>query len=370
MVKSECPIRSIKTSVYKIPTDLPESDGTIQWDSTTLVLVEIEAEGEIGLGFTYAHEATSEVIQKTFTPLLKNANCLNIPFLWKEMLDASRNLGTRGIVANAISAVDTALWDLKAKLLKLPLCQLFGQVREGMPIYGSGGFTSYTKQELAKQFEEWRKEGITKFKMKVGRGPEIDPERVRQARKVIGPNNQLFVDANGAYTTKQALELAEHFKEFGVCWFEEPVIADDLKGLHLLSLRAPPGMDIAAGEYGYDIYYFRTMLEAISVDVLQADATRCRGFTGFIEVSTLSKAFNIPLSSHCAPSLHLHVCLSQRDVCHMEYFHDHVRIEKLFFEGFPRLMNGCLYPHLDRFGHGLKLKEKDVKKFLIGLSTD
>ncbi len=364
IASKESLINSIKTYVYKIPTDFPESDGTIEWDSTILIVVLIHAHDQIGLGFTYGHEAISQVIQSTFVPLLKNSNAMNVPYLWEKMLDASRNIGSRGIAASAIAAVDIALWDLKAKILKVPLCTLWGQVRESVPVYGSGGFTSYSKIQLAKQFENWKSKGIDKFKMKVGRYPDKDVQRVKQARDVIGLSNELFVDANGAYTRKQALEFAERFKEFNVSWFEEPVSSDDLRGLHLLCVRAPPGMNIAAGEYGYEIFYFRRMLEAQAIDILQADATRCCGFTGFFQACQLSRAFNLPLSSHCAPSLHLQPSLSQRHVCHMEFFHDHERIEEMFFEGVPKLIKGCLYPDLDRFGHGLELKEKHVKKFM------
>jgi len=358
-------IISIKTYIYKIPTDSPESDGTIKWNETTLVLVVISAHNQTGIGFSYGHEAMSLVIQNSFAPLLKNGNPMDIPLLWEKMVAASRNIGSRGIAANAIAAVDIALWDLKAKILRVPLCTLWGQARESIPIYGSGGFTSYTDKQLTQQFEDWKKKGIKKFKMKIGRDPDKDVQRVEHARKVIGPSNELFVDANGAYTCKQALEFAQRFKEFDVSWFEEPVIADDLNGLHLMRNRAPAGMNIAAGEYSYEIFYFRRMLEAGAVDVLQADATRCCGFTGFFQACQLSRAFNIPLSSHTAPSLHVHPCVTELPVCHLEYFYDHARIEHLFFEGCPVLKNGALYPHLDRFGHGLELKEKASKKYLV-----
>jgi len=161
------------------------------------------------------------------------------------------------------------------------------------------------------------------------------------------------------------LKFVERFAQCDVRWFEEPVSSDDLEGLRFLRDRAPGGMDIAAGEYGYEMFYFRRMLEAQAVDVLQADATRCGGFTGFFQAAALSRAFNVPLSSHTAPALHLHACLSERHVCHMEFFHDHARIEENYLEGFPMLRGGSLYPHLDRPGHGLELKEKDLQKFLI-----
>lgn len=358
-------ISSVKTSVYRVPTDHPESDGTIDWNATTVVLVTVSANGLTGIGFSYGHEAAGAVIQNLFAPLLKKADSMSIPLLWEKMVEASRNIGIEGITATAIAAVDIALWDLKAKILKVPLCTLWGKARDSVPIYGSGGFTSYSSKQLIQQFENWKKKGIKKFKMKVGRNPDVDVQRVKTARKAIGLSSELFVDANGGYSRKQALEFAERFKEFDVSWFEEPVNAEDLQGLHLLCNRAPAGMDIAAGEYGYDFLYFRKMLEAQAVDILQADATRCCGFTGFFQACQLSRAFHIPLSSHTAPSIHLHPCLSHDFVCHMEYFHDHARIEEMFFDGLPALKNGCLYPHLDRLGHGLELKKSSAKKYLI-----
>ena len=358
------PIESIKITAYQIPTDFPESDGTIKWNFTTMIVVWLKAGGKSGIGYTYGGSAVFQII-KDFEALIKGTNVFENAFLWSKMLDAVRNIGSRGVAANAISAVDVALWDLKAKLLNVPLCYLWGMEREKVPIYGSGGFTSYTDDQLISQFEGWKKEGISKFKMKVGRHPEKDLERVKLARKVIGDSDELFVDANGAYTLKQALNLAVEFSESNVTWFEEPVSSDNLEGLHLLRTRVPLAMNIAAGEYGYEIFYFKRMLDAQAVDILQADATRCLGYSGFFQACQISHAYSIPLSSHCAPALHLHACLTQRHICHMEFFHDHVRIEKKYFDGFPKQDKGSLSPHLDRNGHGLELKEETINEYLI-----
>jgi L-alanine-DL-glutamate epimerase-like enolase superfamily enzyme len=254
---------------------------------------------------------------------------------------------------------------LKAKLLGVSLATLLGPVREGTPIYGSGGFTSYSIDQLQKQLSGWAKQGIPRVKMKVGRDPERDPDRVKAAREAIGPDVQLFVDANGAYDRKQALEMAEKFSEFDVSWFEEPVIADDLEGLHLLRDRSPAGMDIAAGEYGYDLGYFHRMLNAQSVDVLQADVTRCCGITGFLQAATLCEAHYIPVSAHCAPAQHVHVGCAALPFRHLEYFHDHVRIERMLFDGLPELKNGELRPDLSRPGCGLEFKRADADKFRV-----
>jgi L-alanine-DL-glutamate epimerase-like enolase superfamily enzyme len=252
---------------------------------------------------------------------------------------------------------------LKARLLNLPLVTLLGQVRNEMPIYGSGGFTNYSDQRLQDQLHGWAEQGIPRVKMKIGRDAKADQKRVAVARKAIGEHVALFVDANGAYSRKEALTQARAFKEFNVSWFEEPVSSDDLEGLHFIREHAPGRIEIAAGEYGYDINYFRRMLEARAVDVLQADATRCGGFTGFLQAAALCEAHHVPVSAHCAPALHLHVACAAVTFRHAEYFHDHVRIERMLFDGVPEPVNGALAPDLSQPGLGLILKSANAQKF-------
>jgi L-alanine-DL-glutamate epimerase-like enolase superfamily enzyme len=261
--------------------------------------------------------------------------------------------------------VDVALWDLKARLLGAPLVAVLGRVRDAVPIYGSGGFTSYSMERLEQQLGGWVAQGIPRVKMKIGTHPEDDIARVRTARDAIGPRAALFVDANGAYNRKQALGFAAAFAAFDVTWFEEPVTSDDLEGLHLIRDRAPAGMDIAAGEYGYDLWYFRRMLDAGAVDVLQADATRCAGITGFLRAGALCEARSMPYSAHTAPAVHAHPCCALPELMNLEYFHDHVRIERMFFDGVLEPVNGMLQPDLARPGLGLAFKRQDAAKYLV-----
>jgi L-alanine-DL-glutamate epimerase-like enolase superfamily enzyme len=279
------------------------------------------------------------------------------------MWRAIRNLGRPGVCSLAISAIDCSLWDLKARLLNTPLVTLLGQVRESALVYGSGGFTSYRDEQLANQLSGWVAQGIGSVKIKIGRDSARDAERVRVARDAIAPTTELFVDANGAYSRKQALRQAQLLQDFDVTWFEEPVSSDDLEGLRLLRDRVPSGIEIAAGEYGYDIVYFRRLLEWGAVDVLQADITRCGGVTGFIQAGALCQAYNIPLSCHTAPALHAHVACAVSPFKNLEYFHDHVRIEQMLFDGLPELVDGKLRPDLLRPGLGLELKSADARKF-------
>ena len=373
-MKTRAKINDLAVSGFRIATETPEQDGTYEWDSTTIVVVEVNGGGEHGLGYTYADAATAKLIDDHLKAVVIGRDALSVQDAWIAMVHSIRNLGRPGICSMAISAVDTALWDLKARIVDLPLVDLFGRVHDSVPIYGSGGFTNYKIDKLQEQLRGWVDHGISGVKMKIGRSSNSfglaervchDLERVRAARDAIGDDVDLFVDANGAYSRKQALAQARAFAELNVTWFEEPVSSDDLEGLRFVRERAPAGMEIAAGEYGYDVDYFRRMLESGAVDVLQADATRCGGFTGFLQAAALCDAFHISLSSHCAPALHVHVACATPCFRHAEYFYDHVRIEKMFFDGVVDPIDGTLTPDLAQPGLGLILKRADAQKFAI-----
>lgn len=363
-VASRAPaVDRVEAAAYTVPTDFPESDGTFQWDRTTIVVAEVSAGDSRGLGYTYATAAVARLIDDVLSEAISGRDPMDILGSWNAMVRAIRNLGRPGVASMAIAAVDSALWDLKARLLDLPLARLLGTVRESVPVYGSGGFTSYPLGRLQNQLRDWAEQGITRVKMKIGSDPAQDRDRVHAAREAIGPETELFVDANGAYGRKQALGFAAEFARLNVTWFEEPVSSDDVDGLRLVRDRAPAGMEIAAGEYGYDLPYFRRLLEAGAVDVLQADASRCAGITGFLSVAALCQAHSVPLSAHTAPSLHLALGCAAAPVRHLEYFHDHVRIEKILFDGVVEPQHGSLYPDLTRPGLGLELRRAEAERY-------
>jgi len=363
MTGNQAPIDTMRALACRVPTDKPEADGTFAWDSTTVVIVQVQAGGKCGLGYTYSDASIVQLIGGPLLKALAHHDALDVPSCWRTMQKAIRNLGREGLVAMAISAVDVALWDLKGKLLNLPLARLLGRCREEVPIYGSGGFTTYSDEELREQLASWvQRDGCRWVKMKVGSDPSRDPHRVQVAREGIGDCG-LFVDANGAYTVKQALDLAHTFAEKQVLWFEEPVSSDDLEGLSRVRNLAPADMEIAAGEYGYTMDYFRRMLQAGAVDVLQADASRCGGITGFLQVAALCEAHHMELSAHCAPALHLHVACAAPRLRHQEWFHDHVRIEARLFDGAPIPKEGIIRPDLSRPGIGLEFKESDAQRY-------
>jgi L-alanine-DL-glutamate epimerase-like enolase superfamily enzyme len=359
------PIDRLEVAAYTIPTDQPESDGTFAWNGTTMIVVTLGASQTNGLGYSYTDAAAGVVVERLLKPVIKGRSVLDIEGCYDAMNAAVRNVGRQGVAATAIAAVDIALWDAKARLLGVSLLSLLGAARDQIPVYGSGGFTSYSLAQLQRQFSEWADAGIGAVKMKIGRDPASDRDRVHAAREAIGGAVELFVDANGAYDRKQALAQADAFAADRVSWFEEPVSSDDLEGLHLIRNHAPAGMEIAAGEYGYDVQYFRRMIDAQAIDVLQADATRCCGITGFLRAGALADAGCLPMSAHTAPGVHRHVCCAVSRVRNLEYFHDHVRIEQMLFDGATPPVDGMLVADRSRPGLGLDFKRSEAERFAI-----
>ncbi len=366
MQRPTAKVGAVRARPYAIPTDAPEADGTFSWTSTTLIVVEAEGGDERGLGYTYTAAPAASLINGKLAEAVADVDALDPPRALRRMQRAVRNMGRGGLAATAMSGVDAALWDLKAKLLGVPLASLLGRCRDSVPIYGSGGFTTYDDERLRSQLRGWiENDGCRWVKMKVGADPDSDPRRVRTAKTAIG-DAALFVDANGALSVKRAVALADTFaRDAAVAWFEEPVSSDDLPGLAQVCKAAPPCMEVAAGEYVYVLDDALRMLAARAVDVQQADASRCGGITGFLQVAALCEAHHIDLSGHCAPALHLHAACAAPRLRHLEWFHDHVRIEAMLFDGAPKPDRGEIRPDLTRPGLGLEFKRQDAERYAV-----
>jgi len=359
-------VDGVRARLYTVPTEQPESDGTLEWDSHTVLLVEATGGGLTGLGYSYTQSGAAAVVSEKLADVVTGLDALDVGGSWAAMWHAVRNYGQSGLAAMAISAVDIALWDLKARLLEVPLTVAIDAVHEGTPVYGSGGFCSYTDEQLADQLAGWAEAGIPRVKMKTGRDPDADEHRLRVARKAIGPDVELFTDANGAFTRAQARYWAEVYADHDVRWFEEPVSSDDLAGLRHVREHARGRVDVASGEYGWSLPLFHAMLEAEAVDCLQADVTRCGGITALRRVGALCDARSMDLSAHCAPQVSAHACTALWHLRHLEYFHDHVRIEHLLFDGCLEPRDGMLVPDRSRPGLGLTLREADAEQWRVG----
>jgi L-alanine-DL-glutamate epimerase-like enolase superfamily enzyme len=359
-------VADIGAAVYVIPTDAPEADGTLAWNETTMVLVTARAGGELGIGWTYAAAAAAAVVADVLSGVVVGRSALDLAGAAEAMARAVRNIGRPGIAAMAISAVDIALWDLKARLLALPVAGLLGRAREDVPVYGSGGFTSYDSRRTREQLSGWvQQDGIPRVKIKIGEawgGDERrDLERVALARDVIGPDAELYVDANGGYTVGQAVRVAQQMAGYEVTWFEEPVSSQDVAGLAAVRSQVLP--DVAAGEYSWSLADSARLLAAGAVDCLQLDVTRCGGISEFLRGAALAAAQGMQVSAHCAPNLHAHVGAAAPNLRHVEYFHDHQRIERLLFDGTLDPQGGALSPDPGRPGLGLELRTADAEQY-------
>jgi L-alanine-DL-glutamate epimerase-like enolase superfamily enzyme len=362
----DTPVTSVDVTVYTIPTDAPEADGTLAWDSTTMVLVQARAGDRVGTGWTYGPAACATMIHDKLASVVTGRDAMDVGGAFAAMVKAVRNAGRPGAVGYAISAVDVALWDLKARLLDLPLHRLLGAVREHVPVYGSGGFTTYDQRQLREQLTHWALElRIPRVKIKIGESWGTDPardlERMHQARTIVGEDVELFVDANGGYARKQAIRVMRAAADLDVRWYEEPVSSDDLDGLREIRDAVRP--DVTAGEYGYDLYYFRRMCAAGAVDCLQADVSRCGGITEWLRAAAVAASYGLDISGHCGPHLHAHVAAATPNLRHLEWFHDHVRIESIFFDGTLDPAGGAIRPDPSTPGNGLTLRTADAQPF-------
>jgi L-alanine-DL-glutamate epimerase-like enolase superfamily enzyme len=359
-------VERLDVTVLDVPVDGgSESDGTLVWTSTGMVLVHVFCEGAVGLGWSYTHPSAAELVRSKLAEVAIGRRVEDVAAITLDLRRAVRNLGNVGLAATAISAIDVALWDAKARVLGRSLVDLLGRARDAVPLYGSGGFTSLDDDALVQQLHDWVRDGFFAVKMKVGREPHRDPGRVAAVREAIGGSVDLRVDANGAYDRKQALGLARAFADLGVTWFEEPVSSDDLDGLRLIRDTAPPPIRVTAGEYGFGPDHFLGLLRAGAVDVLMPDATRCLGITGFLQAAALADAFHVPVSAHCAPALHVHLGCALPGVEGIEWFHDHARIEAMLLEGAPVPVDGRAVPDLTRHGLGLTLRTDEARRFTV-----
>ncbi len=351
-------VDEVQAAAYAIPTAGPEADGTLSWSSTTVVVVTARCGDVVGTGWTYSHRAAASVVNDLFAGVVQGRDPMGVPACHAAMRIAARNALVPGLAGMALSAVDVALWELKARLVGVPLADLFGRARTAVPVYGSGGFTTFSDTELRERLSELvHDQGVTAVKIKIAEGwghnERRDLHRIEVAREAVGTAPALMVDANGGYQVKQAARVARDAAQFGVDWFEEPVSSDHLEDLALLRGIIEP--EVTAGEYGTDPTYFRRMCEAGAVDCLQIDATRAGGYTGFLAGAAVADSFGLQVSAHCAPTLHAPVCAAVPNLRHVEWFADHWRCDRMLFDGSGSVRDGFLELD-DRPGHGVTLR--------------
>lgn len=363
------PVDQLEVRALSFPTPAPESDGTLTWDHTSVVTVEARAGSRVGLGWSYTSPAAAEIIRSVLAAEVVGQDPSSPARLWERMHRACRNLGTRGVVMAAISAVDVALWDLRSKQLDLPLADLWGAQRTSVPVYGSGGFTSLSTDQLDEQVEGWLRAGCSAVKLKIGEnwGCNVARDLDRVARVVARVHDaaEVMADADGAYSRSEAMRVGQDLDLLGVRWFEEPVSSEDLRGLG--QLRDALNCEVAAGEYIWELSDASSMCDA--VNCVQLDVTRCGGFTGWRRCASYAHAAHVPVSAHCAPALHLPLGIADDALRNIEWFSDHVAVEDQLVEGAPVVRDGRIASGRPSTpGHGYQLK--DVSRFVVDGSAE
>ena len=363
-------IQNVTTTVLSIPHLEGIQDATIRHrgQGRTQCYVHILADNGLqGLGLGGGAQAARELIERTLKPRLLGQDPLHIERLWDEMFWAIRGVGRKGLAFCALSAVDIALWDLKAKFFEVPLYRLLGPYTETVPIYGSGGWTHFSVDELIAEQVGYVERGMRSVKMKVGKdfgqSEREDIQRLAAVREAVGDDVELLIDANNGYYAKQAIRMAAEFAPYRVGWFEEPVLADDIEGLAAVARAID--IPVATGEHEYTKYGFKDLIARGGADIVQPDVGRCGGVTEWMKVAHLAHAFNLPVAPHAYQLVHLHLACATPNLRIVEYLGVVAEMDEIVYRDVPQPEGGMLSPFADKPGLGLALDPVAVDKYAV-----
>lgn len=325
-------------------------------------------EGLEGLGISAGHSAVQAVVEHTLKDVLIGQDPFDVEKLWNLMFWHVRGFGRKGVAFCAISALDIALWDLKAKALGLPLYKLLGPYTDSVPVYGSGGWTNFDESQLVEEQLGYVERGFRRIKMKVGKDfgtrEDEDVKRLATVRKAVGDDVEIYVDANNGYYAKQAIRMSKVFEEFDVKWLEEPVLADDVEGLAAVA-RATT-IPVATGEHEYTKFGFKDLIARGGADIVQPDVGRVGGVTEWLKVAHLAHAFNLPVAPHSYQLIHLHVACATPNLKVVEYLGAVEQSDRVWYAEFAEPVNGMWSPDPTKLGLGLELNPDTVARNRVG----
>lgn len=357
-------MRDIKiTGVKMYPCTFPSgdlADSTREIGNIGYIIVDVSTDiGVHGIGMTYCESGNEAIIafgEKTIQPLILGMNPFDTECIWAKVTQYFRAVGRKGLAYFALSAIDIACWDIKGKVLDMPIYRLFGGNDPRVPVYCSGGWTSYSEEELVDYALEAKDRGFTMVKMKVGvkGGSDIreDAHRVHAVRKAIGPDMRLAIDANNVWHAGTAIKFSRMVEECDIEFFEEPVIADDIPGL--AHCRQKCNIPIASGEHEYTRYGARDLCISGAADIVQIDACKCGGFTESLKVINVAEAFNLQYAPHCMELVHMHLVAAASNGMSLEDLDlFYPSVENLFIDA-PRAVDGFITIP-DQPGLGLEL---------------
>jgi L-alanine-DL-glutamate epimerase-like enolase superfamily enzyme len=316
-------IASIQSALYRIELPVVLSDSTHgTMTHFDLITVRVrDADGAEGVGYSFTVGANGHAILATvehdLRPRLLRRDAEQIEALWKDMWWATHYGGRGGAAVMAISAVDIALWDLKARKFGVPLWTLLGGHDARVPCYAGGIDLEFSLERLLAQTGENLERGFRAIKMKVGRAQlSEDVARVKAMREHLGADFPLMVDANMRWSADEAIRAARALQPFNVYWLEEPTIPDDIDG-HARIVR-DGGLPVATGENLHTLYEFANMIRAGGVTFPEPDVTNCGGVTVFMKVAKLAEAHNLPVTSHGAHDITVHLLAAAPNRSYLE----------------------------------------------------
>ncbi len=357
-------IRDVKTTLLSLPLKDPIADSTHTLKSIDWILVDVYVDsGVVGcshmLTFDYGRELLRGVVDYELKDVVIGMDASAISSVWEACWNRVEYIGQTGVAAWGIAAIDIALWDLLGKSLNCPVSKLLGARQEQVPIYGSGGWLTYSMDQLLAEVTSYVQQGFTAVKMKVGSRDVLhDVDRVRAVRKAIGPKIQLMVDANQAWKVIQAVEFSRKVRDCEIFWFEEPIQKDDHDGYRALATAME--IPVAAGEREYSLQVFRDLLERRALPIVQPDVLRLGGISRCLKLAHLAEAFNAHVASHFYKEIDIHWMAAVSNGLFLEYFPwlDPLLIHPL------EVKNGMVRVP-DRPGLGIDLKPEAIQEFSV-----
>ena len=364
-------ITDVKTTLLSLPHLSAIQDATIRHvargRSACFVHI-ITDSGLEGLSPSGGGRAGQTLIEGTFKELLVGQDPLNIEKIWDDLFWCVRGVGRKGLAFCALSAVDVALWDLKAKHFNVPLYQLLGPYTDSVPVYGSGGWTNFNTEELVAEQTGYVERGFKAVKMKVGKdfgmSEREDIQRLAAVREAVGDDIEIYIDANNGYYAKQAIYMGKAFEEYRVGWFEEPVLADDIDGLAAIAKAID--IPVATGEHEYTKFGFKELIARGGADIVQPDVGRVGGITEWMKVAHLAHAFNLPVAPHAYQLIHLHLACATPNLKVVEYLGIAEESDKTVYKEWSPPKDGMWSPDPNKLGLGLELDPEAVEKYAAG----
>lgn len=315
-------ITEVRCSGYRLPLKRPFTSSRVTMTHRELVLVEVTtSDGNSGTGWCttagVGAAAADALITGYLAPMLIGMDPRNTEQIWQRLWMECHAAGPGGITTLALSAIDIAMWDLKAKAAGEPLYRLLGGARSAVEVYASAINLHLSTDELLAQTQGQLDKGYKAFKLKVGKaGLDEDRERVMAVRDLIGPHRQLMLDANQTWSPGEAIQRAPLLVDAAPLFLEEPLLSDTIEG-HA-ALRAATGMPIAAGEQLCNRFEFWNYIRAGALDFLQPDVWKVGGITEFVKIAALGAAAGIPVSPHGALELSVHLAAALPNAIHVE----------------------------------------------------